>query len=135
MDKLDIKNFPSERTVYTLPPGIKKIGDFNETLVYFLPNFVKVNFTHEDIRIKSKLKINQTLIFTKQSSFYTKLGFSQSHSYPLNDMDEFFQLIAGSYKSEKPINITGVNKVHLKCNCVDGSVVNGVRESISSHLV
>ena len=39
-------------------------------------------------------------------------------------------MIAGSYKSERPINITGIDKVHLKCNVVDGSIVNGVREPI-----
>ena len=39
-------------------------------------------------------------------------------------------MIAGSYKSDKPINITGIDKVHLKCNCIDGSIVNGVREPI-----
>ena len=39
-------------------------------------------------------------------------------------------MIAGSYKSDKPINITGIDKVHLKCNVVDGSIVNGVREPI-----
>ena len=39
-------------------------------------------------------------------------------------------MIAGSYKSEKPINITRIDKVHLKCDCIDGSIVNGIREPI-----
>ena len=39
-------------------------------------------------------------------------------------------MIAGSYKGNKPINITGIDKVHLKCDCVNGSIVNGVREPI-----
>ena len=39
-------------------------------------------------------------------------------------------MIPGSYKSEKPINITGIDKVHLKCNVVDGSIVTGVRDPI-----
>ena len=34
------------------------------------------------------------------------------------------------YKSDKPINTTGLYKVHLKCNVFDGSIVNGVREPI-----
>ena len=37
-------------------------------------------------------------------------------------------MIAGSYKSDKPINITGIDKVHLKCDCIQGSIVNGIRE-------
>ena len=39
-------------------------------------------------------------------------------------------MIAGSYKSNKPINITGIDKIHLKCDCIQGSLVNGIRESI-----
>ena len=39
-------------------------------------------------------------------------------------------MIPGSYKSEKPINITGIDKVYLKCDCFDGSIVNGIREPI-----
>ena len=38
-------------------------------------------------------------------------------------------MIAGLYKSDKPINITGIDKVHLKCDCINASIVNGVRES------
>ena len=62
--------------------------------------------------------------------FNTILGFSQSHSNPLDDIDGFYQLIAGSNKSDKPINITGIDKVHLKCNWIQGSIVNGTREPI-----
>ena len=39
-------------------------------------------------------------------------------------------MIARSYKSEKPINITGIDKVHRKCDCIDGSIMNGTREPI-----
>ena len=43
---------------------------------------------------------------------------------------DFCQLIAGSYKSEKHINITGIDKIHLKCDCIQGSIVNVIREPI-----
>ena len=55
---------------------------------------------------------------------------TQPPSYPLDDIDVFYQLIAGSYKSERPINITIGDKVHLKCDCINGSIVNGVREPV-----
>ena len=45
-------------------------------------------------------------------------------------MDGFYQLISGSYQSDRPINITGIDKVHLKCDCIDGSIMNGKREPI-----
>ena len=95
-------------------PGIYEVIDLNNTLKHILPSNVKVNITIDDIRLKSNLKINQTLIFTERSFFYTILGFTQSISYPLKDIDSHYQIIAGSYKSDKPINITGTDKIHLK---------------------
>ena len=81
-------------------------------------------------KLKSNLKTNQTLIFTEKCFFYTFLGFTLSRSYPQDDIDGFYQLIAGSYKSDKPINITGIDKIHLNCDCIQGGIVNGKREPI-----
>ena len=130
MDILDLKYIPTKRTSYSLNPGIYEVVDLNNTLKHILPDNVKVNITIDDIRLKSNLKINQTLIFTERSFFYTILGFTQSRSYPLDDIDSHYQLIAGSYKSDKPSNITGIDKIHLKCDFIQGSIVNGIREPI-----
>ena len=130
MDILDLKCIPTKRTGYSLNPGIYEVIDLNNTLKYILPNNTKVNVTINDIRLKANLKTNQTLIFTEKSFFYTNLGFTRSRFYPLDDIDGSYQLIAGSYKSDKPINITGIDKLHLKCDCIQGSTVNGVREPI-----
>ena len=104
--------------------------DLNNTLKYILPDNVRVNVTIDDVRLKSNLKTNQTLIFTEKSFFYKILGFTRSQSYPLDDIDEFYQLIAGSYKKDRPINITGIDKIHLKCYFIQGSIVNCMREPI-----
>ena len=132
MDILDLKYIPTKRTGYSLNPGIYEIVDFNNTLKHILPDNVKVNITIDDIRLNSNLKINQTLLFTEKSFFYTILGFTQSRSYPLDDIDEFYQIIAGSYsyKSDRPTKITGIDKIHLKRDCIQGSIVNGIREPI-----
>ena len=130
MDILDLKYIPTKRTGYSLNPGIYEIVDLNNTLKYILPDNVKISVTIDDIRLKSNLKINQTLIFTERSFFYTILGFTHSRSYPLDDIDSHYQIIAGSYKSDKPINITGIDKIHLRCDCIQGSIVNGIREPI-----
>ena len=129
MDILDLNYIPTKRMGYSLNAGIYEVIDLNNTLKYILPNNVKVNITIDDIRLKCNLKTNQTLIFTEKSFFYTILGFRQSRFYPLDDIDGFYQLIAGSYKRDKPIIITGIDKVHLKCDCIQGSIINGVRES------
>ena len=131
MDILDLKYISTKRTGYSVNPGIYEIVDLNNTLKYILPDNVKVNITLDDIRLKSNLKINQTLIFTNKSFFYTILGFTQSHQGPLNDIEGLYQILPGSHKSDRPIDITGIDKIHLKCDCIQGSIVNGVSEPIS----
>ena len=130
MNILDLKLIPTKRTGYSLNPGIYEVVDLNNTLKHILPDNIKVSVTIDDIRLKSNLKTNQTLIFTEKSFFHPILGFTQSRSYPLDDIDGFYQLIVGSYKSDSPINITGIDKIHLKCYCIQGSIVNGVLEPI-----
>ena len=130
VDILDLKYIPTKRTGYSLNPGIYEVVDLNNTLKHILPDNVKVSVTIDNFRLKCDLKTNQTLIFTEKSFFYTILGFTKSHSYPLDDIDGFYQLIAGSHKSNRPINITGIDKVHLETDCVQGSILNGKREPI-----
>ena len=130
IDILDLKYISTKRTGYSLNAGIYEVDDLNNTLKYILLDNVKVSVTIDDIRLKSTLKTNQTSIFTQKSFFYTNLGFTRSQSYPLDDIDGFYQLIAGSYQSDKPINITGIDKTHLKADCIQGSMVNGRREPI-----
>ena len=128
IDIIDINFIPTKRTGYSLPPGIYEVVDSNNTLKYILPNNMKVSVTIDDVRLKSILKVNQTSIFTKKSFFHTTLGFTRSHSYHLDNIAGFYQLIVGSKKSDRPINITGSDEVHLKCDCINGSIVNSVRE-------
>ena len=64
MNILDLKYIPTKRTGYSLNPGIYEVVDLNNTLKHILPNNVKVNITIDDIRLKSNLKTNQTLLFS-----------------------------------------------------------------------
>ena len=66
---LDFKSFPTKRTGFSLHPGIFEVVDLNNTLKNILPNIVKVSVTIDDVRVKSSLKMNQTLIFTEISFF------------------------------------------------------------------
>ena len=104
--------------------------DLNNTLKTILPDNVKISVTIGGKLYKTNFKTNQTVIFTNKGFFYTILGFTQSHFYPLDGIHGFYQLIAGSNKNDKPINVTGIDKIHLKCDCIDGSIVNGTREPI-----
>ena len=130
MKILDLKYIPTTTIGYTLPPGMYEIVKINFTLKSLLPKEGKANITIDDIRLKSISTTKKTKKFTEESFFHVILGFTQSHLGELGDIPRFTQLIPGSYKSDKPNNITGFNKVHLKCYCINGSIVNGVREPI-----
>ena len=75
IDILDIKYNPTKRIGYSLNPGIYEVVDLNNTLKNILPDNVKVSVTIDDVRLKSNLKINQTLIFTKKSFFLYNFRF------------------------------------------------------------
>ena len=69
IDISDLKDIPTKRTGYSLNPGIYELVDLKKTFKHILPDNVKVNITIDDIRLKSNLKTNQTLIFTEKSFF------------------------------------------------------------------
>ena len=62
------------------------------------------------------------------------MGIIQSHLGPLIDIDGFIQIIPGNYKSDRPINFTAIDEVHLKSDCNNGSIVNGIGEPILFNL-
>ena len=69
--------------------------------------------------------------FTKKSSLYPLLVFTQSQSGSMNMPPQgFIQKVPGSYKSERSINIPGNDQLHLKYDCTTGGIVNCIREPI-----
>ena len=130
VDILDFKFILTSTKRCTLVPCVYNFTDNNFMLKSLLPKEAKVNITVDDVRLKSNLSTKKTIRFTKKSFFYVILGFTQSHSGELGDIPGFIQVIPGIYKSDRPINITGIDKVHSKCDCINGSIVTGVREPI-----
>ena len=47
----------------------------------------------------------------------------------MSNIEDFVQLISGPAKSDKRINTTGFDKIHLNCGCFIGRIVDDVRES------
>ena len=130
IDVLDLKYIVGPTTGYTLPLGIYEIIDVNFKLKSLHTKEVKVNITIDDVSLKSNLtKIKQSGLL-KKCFFYLSLGFTQSRLGVLSDIPGFIQLIPGSYQSDKPINIRGIDKVQLKADCIQGSIVNGTREPV-----
>ena len=74
-------------------------------------------------RLKLGPQIN-VLRFDKKSFFTfftTILGFTPYWDYKCYGND---------YYNEKNINLSISNKIQLKCDCIDGSVLNSVRQPI-----
>ena len=69
------------------------------------------------------------LRFIKKSISYTTLGSTQSHAGVFCDIEGFVQKIASRCKSEKPNNISGIDKVHLKSDSIN-SILNGLRQTV-----
>ena len=61
-----------------------------------------------------------TLRFDDRSFFHTLLGFTSYWDYKPSNV----------YTSDKILNLNTVNKIHLKCDIIHGSVVDGVRQPI-----
>ena len=108
---MDVKYIAGSTIGYTLPRNTKEgytprryeITDFNLMIKSLLPNKVKVKIEIDDTRLSSNLTKIKTIRFTSKSFFYSILGFTQSHSGPFGNIERLFQLIPGTYKSEKLI--------------------------------
>ena len=61
-----------------------------------------------------------TLRFDERSFFHTLLGFTPYRDYKPS----------GVYTSDKLLNLNTINKIHLKCDVIDGSIVDGIRQPI-----
>ena len=70
-----------------------------------------------------------TLRFDKKSFFHTILGFAPYWDYkPTNAIHAD---TPGVYTSDKiNLNLNTINKIHLKCDIIDGSIQDGARQPI-----
>ena len=102
-----------------LPPGVYELVDINRIIKQKLSDSdfeFEFNIEADTISMKSLLTTSNPIYFN--SKLNELLGFTNTH------------YIQGTHISEKPVMITTTDKVHLKCDCVDGSIVNGIREQI-----
>ena len=112
-----------------IPPGAYELIDINNVIQQELINScgslldseLKINIEADTISMKSVLTTSLPIYFI--SELNKLLGFTKT------------QYTAGTHRSEKPVMITTTDKVHLKCDCVDGSIVNGIREQIFFLLI
>ena len=126
--KLVLDEYNSSFVTYELDPGIYTFKDISEALFNILQseypgssNVIYIEF--DDITMKTKLVVRDGIIavrFDEKSFFSTILGFTPGWDYKHYN----------KYNSQKIVNLGSTNKIHLKCDCIDGSVVNGLRQPV-----
>ena len=94
-----------------LTPGVYELVDINRIMKQKLSDSdfeFEFNIEADTISMKSVLTNSNPIYFN--SKLNELLGFTNTH------------YIKGTHISEKPVMITTTDKVHLKCDCVDGSI-------------
>ena len=126
--KLVLDEYNSSFITYELEPGIYTFKDISEALYniiqseYLEPANV-IDIEYDDITMKTKLVVGYGIIairFDEKSFFSTILGFTSGWDYKSYN----------KYTSQKIVNLGSTNEIHLKCDCIDGSVLNGIRQPI-----
>ena len=113
-DSFGIQLTPGAYELVDINASVKQIiTDIKPSLLY---SDFKFNIIPDTISMESVLTTSNPIHFN--SELNKVLGFTQ-RDYK-----------AGTHTSETPVMITTTDKVHLKCDCVDGSIVNGIREQI-----
>ena len=134
LDEKDIqlisKEYNSHFITYELSPGIYTIKDISDVVQTFSGHSDIIEIEYNNISMKTKiiLKYNDwrenfglgTLRFDKKSFFHTLLGHDPYFDYK----------VPGVYTSDKILNLNTTNKIHLKCDCIDGSIQDGLRQPI-----
>ena len=126
--KLILDEYNSSFITYELDPGIYTFKDISEALYSILQsdcpgdcNVIVIEY--DDINMKTKLVVQSGIIairFDEKSFFSTILGFTAGWDYKHYN----------KYISQKIVSLSKTNKIHLKCDAIDGSVVNGLRQTI-----
>ena len=127
VDILNVKYIAGSTIGCKLSPGIYELIEIFLMFKTLLHNKVKVKVTINDLSVKSNLTTFKRIRFSIKSFFYKIPGSTQPHSGVLGDIKGSIQLTPETYKSDKPIKITGIDKNHLKCDCLNGSIFNGVK--------
>ena len=113
---------------YELDPVIYTFKDLSKVLFNILQHEYpssnsEIVIEYDDITMKTKLFVEFGIIairFCEKPFFSTVLGFAPGWDYKHYN----------EYTSQKILNLGNTNKTHLKCDVIDGSVLNGIRQPI-----
>ena len=122
---------------FELAPGIHTFKEVSDAIRTFAGHNEILQIEYDDVSMKTKFILKYTreklftlgtLRFDKKSFFHSFLGFT-----PYWDYKHRMTIGAdspGLYTSDKILILNTVNKIHLKCDVIDGSVRNGLRNPV-----
>ena len=135
--QLILKQYNSHFITYELTPGIYTIQDISDAIQTFSGHKETIQIEYDDISMKTKIILKfkndeikfglGTLRFDDRSFFHTLLGFTPYWDYKPTNSNT---IDLGVYISDKILNLSMINKINLKCDCIDGSIQDGVRQPI-----
>ena len=126
--KLVLDEYNSNFVTYELDPGNYTYEDIAVAVYYILESEYpqtgsEILIRLDDLTKKTKLVVRSGIIairFDEKSFFSTILGFTPGWDYKHYNQ----------YLSQKILKLSNTNKIHLKCDAIDGSVANGIRQPI-----
>ena len=126
--KLVLDEYNSSFITYELEPGVYSYREFSEALFYILQSEYpqsgsEILIRLDDFNRKTKLVVDSGIMairFDEKPFFSTILGFTAGWDYKHYNQ----------YLSQKIVTLSSRIKIHLKCDAIDGSVVDGVRQPI-----
>ena len=132
--QLNLKQNNANFVTYELDPGIYTIENLQEDIHPLGDHEGTLQIEYDHLNKKTKIILTRsgsilgTLRFDEKSFLYTLLGFAPYWDYkPTNAIHADFP---GVYTNDKILNLNTINKIHLKCDVIDGSLVNGLRQPI-----
>ena len=133
--QLILKQYNEKFVIYELNPGNYTIEDLQKAVYPLGDHEGTLKIEYDDLNKKVKIILTRfgltfgTLRFDEKSFFHTLLGFDPYWDYkPTNAIHADSP---GVYSNDKVIlNLNTIHKIHLKCDCIDGSIQDGVRQPI-----
>ena len=124
--QLILEQYNEKFITHKLDPGNYNIEDLKKAVYPLGDHENTLQIEYDDLNKKVKHILTRfgetfgTSRFNEKSFFQTLLGFEPYWDYK-----------PGVYTSDKIIlNLNTVNKIHLKCDIIDGSIQDGIRQPI-----
>ena len=128
------KQYNSNFVTHEMSSGIYPYKVISEVLYTMGEHEGTLRIDSDDISLKTKPNLTRfggtfgTLRFDRKSFFNTILGFTTYWKYKPTNASHIDR--RGVYTSEKVVNLVTINIIYLKCDVINGSLINGVRQAL-----